>query len=380
MMIRKKVLIKSKAPSESESESGAGKVYHTKKPVKKPSKAGGTSKAGVNPRATISKAGGTSIASTFIVNNIVKLALSLKDINSIEENISKAGGTSKEIPRSQGLLKDVMNPVVPPRPWNSGLESMQGAQIVSAAGVTVGGPVVPAKTSSPFKSLIKRTGVKIKDPSKPRPTRKDLIINPGIKRQSKPIMSIYTGDWPKHSSYACWYCCHKFNTTPVGIPHLLIETVFHCYGNFCSYNCAKKYLNPRNEDDISMLQTSCDVVLEDDKSEKLQLLELMCHIELRTELDDCIKPACSRLSLLAFGGTLTIEEFRENFKTHDSYHVFKSPLVPISYQMEECRDKVERKKQRKNVSLDTLKIERAFSELEKCSTRKKTAIQKMLRQ
>ena len=78
-----------------------------------------------------------------------------------------------------------------------------------------------------------------------------------------------------------------------------------------------------------------------------------------------------------FGGTKTIEEFRANFSTNDSYHVFRSPLVPISYQMEECNDKMERKR-RQRVSLDTVKIEKAFSELAEKAKKHKSGLGKCM--
>jgi len=155
--------------------------------------------------------------------------------------------------------------------------------------------------------------------------------------------------------------------------------VFHCYGNFCSYNCAKRYLRPETEDDIAMLQTATDNFIDDDLGERMQLLELLCHIETNTPLEYPIKAASRRLTLIMFGGDKTIDEFRANFATNDSYHVFRSPLVPISYQMEECNDRTD-KRRRHRVSLDTVKIERAFSELaEKAKKHKGSLGKKMVK-
>jgi hypothetical protein len=306
-----------------------------------------------------------STSAAYIVNNIVKLKLTSKDIVRIENEITRL---------AEGLLIGIEAKNTPCA-WNA---VSVGSSIASS--VTTEQPV-ESTGHNPFKTLIKRSNTNLKDNSaeKPKTNRKDLIINSGIKRHCKPIMQIYSHGWPAHSHYACWHCCHKFNTSPVGIPHLLINTDFHCYGNFCSYNCAKKYLRPRSEDDVAMLQTPNDVFIEDDMGEKMQLLELLCHIESGSPLEEPIKTAPSRLTLSLFGGTKSIEEFRENFKSHKSYHVFRSPLVPISYQMEECSDKIEQRKKYQRVSLDTMKIEKAFNDLAAKSTNNKSTLRKLLK-
>lgn len=269
--------------------------------------------------------------------------------------------------RNTGLLSDISTPVKEPTAWND--SSIQTKTEASVGQNT---------KRSPFQSLIKHHNVinVVGTVDKTKPSRKDLIINSGIKRKTHDIMKIYNHGWPTHTSYACWYCCHKFSTTPVGIPHLLIHTDFYCYGNFCSYNCAKRYLRPLTEDDMAMLQTPNDVFVEDDLGEKLQLLELLYHIETKAPLDEPLKPAPRRLTLTMFGGNKTIEEFRKNFNTHCSYHVFRSPLVPISYQMEECTDKTEKRRRRQHVSLDTIKIQRAFNELSEKAAKGKKLVRK----
>jgi len=193
--------------------------------------------------------------------------------------------------------------------------------------------------------------------------RKDLIINDGLKRQVQSLMTIYAETWPVYSPYACWTDCHVFNTTPVGIPHMVIGNEFHCYGNFCSYNCAMRYLCPEDEDDITMQCSSTDQFTNDDLADKKQLLELLCHIETGIPFFECIKKAPRRLVLKMFGGTQTIEEYRSNFQNHNNYHVFRSPMVPISYQMEECIDKNEGRTRPKGTSIASQKIERAYLNL-----------------
>jgi hypothetical protein len=321
-MLKKKVVIKNKKSGPAEPQPKrvpTSRVYTLNKPSVLPKK------------------------STYIVNNMVQLKITLSDIDRLESSLGH-----------KGLLHGIQQSFAPVA-WNSTAPA-------AATAFPVGGDGKASSSlqNNPFKSLIKRKVTNITTERKAN--RKDLIINSGVKRNSKPILQIYSHGWPAHSGYACWYCCHSFNTTPVGIPQLLVNMEFHCYGNFCSYNCAKRYLRPETEDDIAMLQTTNDTFIDDDLGERMQLLELLYHIETGSPLNQPIKPASKRLTLAMFGGNKTIDEFRLNFANNDSYHVFRSPLVPISYQIEECNDKTE-KKRRNRVSLDTVKIERAFSEL-----------------
>ena len=199
-----------------------------------------------------------------------------------------------------------------------------------------------------------------------KPERKDLIINAGVRRKFQPLLQLYSNSWPTHSTYACWYCCHTFQTTPVGIPQMMVDDAFYCYGNFCSYNCAMRYLLPNDEDDFAQLQTCTDRFVSDDLSDKIQMLELLCHVETGLAFDECIKMAPKRLTLQLFGGTKSIEEFRNNFKTHTTYHLFRSPMVPISYQMEECSGSsitADNSRNTRKSVINISKLERAYTAL-----------------
>jgi hypothetical protein len=212
--------------------------------------------------------------------------------------------------------------------------------------------------------------------------RKDLIINSGIKRTSQEPLQVFSDSWPMTSPYACWYCCHGFDTTPVGIPAILTNYTFRCYGNFCSYNCAKRYLCPLkdDEDDMASMQSSNDIFKGDDQGEKLQLLELLYHLETGAEMDEPIKTAPRRLILKMFGGNKDIEEFRKSFRTNTTFHTFKMPLASMAYHMEECVDtKSETRRKFKNMSLDVARLEQAYEELMKEKKRNtKVMIQKLM--
>jgi hypothetical protein len=320
-----------------------------------------------------------------ISNNIIQLQLYLADIKAIEATLEPVH-----------LLSSIDDKPIVPKAWNehdgensivtttNASESASASASASAADLQEG-QTAPKK--DPFKAIIKRTIVEFKDESSSSDrgtdavSRKDLIINSGIKRQTKQLLQVFAKEWPAHSPYACWTDCHTFDSTPVGIPHSLIDGVFYCYGNFCSYNCAKRYLCPNveDDDDIAMMQTIHDIFIRDDKSEKLQLLELLCHIETGNPLNEPIRMSPKRMILKLFGGDKTIEEYRSNFNKNTTYHVFKSPLVPISYQMEECSNKGDTKKKTRAVSLDTLKLQRAFDSLMQEKEKNDTILRKLLK-
>lgn len=55
--------------------------------------------------------------------------------------------------------------------------------------------------------------------------------------------------WIKYTNLHCWYCDCTFNSIPVFIPKSIDfankknEYCIRTYGCFCSFNCAKKYIN-----------------------------------------------------------------------------------------------------------------------------------------
>jgi hypothetical protein len=294
------------------------------------------------------------------INNIIKLNLTTLDIQKLELRLKR---------ERMGLLNDIDKKISEPMAFNTHETT------------TLDQPKEQNSTN-PFKSLIKRTQMEIKD-TKPTITvaeKRDLIINSGIKRKCHKIMDVYNGQtWPSSSPYACWYDCHTFDTTPVGIPQLLIGDTFHCHGNFCSYNCALRYLCPDDEDDISQRNTNTDYFSGDDHSDKLQLLELLCRMETPLGFDETLKKSQKRLCLKFFGGNTTIDEYRSMLSSHTTYHIFRAPMVPISYQMEESSDRIDTKKKQKGVSLNMNKLEKAYNEFLDKHCNDETLLQKLYR-
>lgn len=298
--------------------------------------------------------------------DIITLKLNLKDVERLEKIITEQNGM---------LLSGINKPVVP-----SGIDPT-GCNIILAK-VNENALEKPETKNSretektddklapkgQFKLMKRSSDLKVTKGKYKPDERKDLIIHSGVKRVNTTALHVSGDQWPTSSPHACFYCCHTFDTTPVGIPHSLHNQQFFCYGNFCSYNCAKKYLCPRRDDDDDMacLQVCNDLYVGDEHGNKLQLLELLFHIETDTPLSESIKPAPSRLVLKMFGGKKTIEEFRESFNTNTTFHTFKMPMVSIGYQIEECTDtRSDNKRQLKNMSLDVAKLEKVWGDLKK---------------
>lgn len=43
--------------------------------------------------------------------------------------------------------------------------------------------------------------------------------------------------WPKRTNLDCWWCCHPFNTAPIGLPVDYKNNKFFVHGCFCSIHC-----------------------------------------------------------------------------------------------------------------------------------------------
>lgn len=88
----------------------------------------------------------------------------------------------------------------------------------------------------------------------------------------------------------CWWCCHAIVKEPLHLPYKLKNDQFFTKGQFCSWECMKAY-SLKNDD-----LRNCNLIT-------LYRKRVYGSI-------DYLKSAPSRFTLAAFGGTLSIEEFR----------------------------------------------------------------------
>ena len=119
---------------------------------------------------------------------------------------------------------------------------------------------------------------------------------------------IVDNQWPETTDVCCWWCCHTFTNCPCTLPvkYDPLRKRFNFIGVFCSWNCTKAY-NLEKNDHIKYQRTEWITLL----------------IQQMYGIKEAINVKCAppRQTLKMFGGYLTINEFRNNNKLVDSYHL-----------------------------------------------------------
>jgi hypothetical protein len=143
-------------------------------------------------------------------------------------------------------------------------------------------------------------------------------------------------EWPEKTDIHCWWCCHKFEHIPLGIPEYINKNIFYLSGCYCSFNCMMAYNTEQNDYKMYERQTN--------------IYRLKNKIDPQNKMT--IKKAGPRQMLQMFGGKSTIKEFRENFFVlNGEYRYFMPPMVSIVGIIEEdTRDISGKNKGTKNES------------------------------
>lgn len=131
-------------------------------------------------------------------------------------------------------------------------------------------------------------------------------------------------EWPTNTSIACYWCCHKFDNPPFGIPVKYVNEQFHVFGCFCSLECAAAY-NLDSKDSI------------DEMWERMNLINLLSR-KLGGYTQGFIKPAPNRLALSMFGGHMSIDEFRKFTETGKIININFPPMMTMTQQIEEINE------------------------------------------
>jgi hypothetical protein len=118
---------------------------------------------------------------------------------------------------------------------------------------------------------------------------------------------------PMQSDAACFWCCHSFSHRPVVLPIRDTGEYLQVMGNFCSPECAVAYLFDMRQDSHT-------------RWEQLALLYRVygevCHGK--------IHPAPHRTVLTLFGGSLSIQEYRQMLQSQKiRVDVHLPPMVSI---------------------------------------------------
>lgn len=109
--------------------------------------------------------------------------------------------------------------------------------------------------------------------------------------------------WPVRTDTLCWHCCHGFDTQPIPIPIAYDDRkdTFTVSGVFCSFACGKAY----NLDDRGGgYRRGINAVL-------ITAFRKRC-----TGILGPIKMAPPRMLLKSFGGSMTIDDFRNASETY----------------------------------------------------------------
>ena len=127
-------------------------------------------------------------------------------------------------------------------------------------------------------------------------------------------------EWLHSTSVCCWWCCHTFDTVPIGMPCYYDNSIdkFRVKGVFCSFSCMVAY---KDEKKINYINHN---------------IKFLYSKMTGTILLDCVlKSAPSRYTLKMFGGQLTIDEFRNNFTENKIYKMVEYPMFISNDYMEE---------------------------------------------
>jgi hypothetical protein len=129
-------------------------------------------------------------------------------------------------------------------------------------------------------------------------------------------------EWPSTTSICCYWCCHKFDNPPVGIPIKYYDNTFHVFGCYCSLECAAAYnfSSPDSSDEIW---------------ERYNLLNLLAR---KLSYSNIVKTAPNRLALKMFGGHMEIDEFREFSSSNKVINVNFPPMMTLTQQIEEVNE------------------------------------------
>ena len=127
-------------------------------------------------------------------------------------------------------------------------------------------------------------------------------------------VQLHTNEIVENKS-ACFWCTYDFDNPPIHIPKYKLNNTYHCYGCFCSPECATAFLFKESID--SSVQF-----------ERYHLLNyLYCKIY---NYNTNIKPApCPYYMLNKYYGNLTIQEYRKLLKNERLLLVVDKPLTRI---------------------------------------------------
>ncbi len=129
-------------------------------------------------------------------------------------------------------------------------------------------------------------------------------------------------DWPRRTDTWCWHCCHPFDTPPLPMPVEYDDRrdKFVVTGTFCSWSCMKTY----NSESATHKKNVISMIIK-------------LFIKRCTGSMAFIRFAPPRVKLRAFGGSMSIEEFRaaSSSGSHVAYVVLPPKMIVYEPRVEQ---------------------------------------------
>lgn len=137
-------------------------------------------------------------------------------------------------------------------------------------------------------------------------------------------------EWPASTDLLCWHCCHPFDGPPLPLPvaHDEKRDEFRVMGCFCSWACMKTY----NGADASYLKHARASLI---TLFRKRATGMLGRLDNDRRLVGHVVAAPPRAMLKAFGGTMTIEEFRAASGEGKAYRFLPPKLVLHDHLVEE---------------------------------------------
>lgn len=160
-----------------------------------------------------------------------------------------------------------------------------------------------------------------------------------------------TNNWINNTNIACWWCCHNFDTVPIGLPVDYCKNKFRVKGIFCSFACTiaygenNKLYNTKTKSMINSLYkklTGYMSINMKDNSDYKNMIYSDCikrnlfqgNDELQNEyinsllsfIETPLIAAPNKCVLKMFGGKLSIQEFRNSTKERKIYKMIEYPM------------------------------------------------------
>ena len=129
---------------------------------------------------------------------------------------------------------------------------------------------------------------------------------------------------PSKTELSCYWCRHPFSTKPIGCPIKKNGDTYIVDGIYCSFNCILAFIESNN-----------DYIYND----SYRLLSGMYNTLFETNMNTLLKAPSWKL-LKEYGGSKTIEQFRDNFNKNEydsiNNYIDKFPKqLPIGWLYEE---------------------------------------------